>query len=478
MNDSTTSKAKDPRRFLPSVDELLTSELGAGAVSRFGAKIAAGLCRNAIAECRSGLEAVAEQPETSHIHDLTQAKLKRLIDERILSRQQKVINATGVIIHTNLGRAPLSTAAADAVLATAGSANVELNLSNGRRGRRGGFTEDLLAELTGAEAALIVNNCAAAAFLVLSVLAAGREVIVSRGELVEIGGDFRVPDVLSQSGATLREVGTTNRTKIQDYERAVGPDTAVLLRVHPSNYKIIGFTAAPTNRELSELARSKDLVFYHDAGSGALVDLSEFGLADEPVISSSIADGADIVTFSGDKLLGGPQAGLIVGRKDLIEKIRKHSLYRALRAGKLIYAALDATLDAYLRGTHFQEIPVLKMLSATPTEISKRSEDFVSKFNGSLQEGDLRLQIVAGHSVVGGGSAPGVEPLSSLIAVEIGEWTADKIAAEFRNLKYPVIGRIVEDQFALDLRTVTDANEINLADSLQQLSHSARRIQT
>ncbi len=478
MNESTTSKAKDPRRFLPSVDELMASEPGADAVIRFGATTAADLCRSAIAECRSGIEANTEPPDTSHIHELAEAKLNRLIDERVLSRQQKVINATGVIIHTNLGRAPLSKAAADALIANVGSSNVELNLTNGKRGRRGGSTEELLSELTGAEAALVVNNCAAAAFLVLSVLAADREVIVSRGELVEIGGDFRVPDVLVQSGAALREVGTTNRTKIQDYERAIGPDTAMLLRVHPSNYRIVGFTAAPTNRELAELARSKDLVLYHDAGSGALIDLSEFGLADEPVISRSVADGADIITFSGDKLLGGPQAGLIVGRKILVEKIRKHSLYRALRAGKLIYAALDATLDAYLRGTHFEEIPVLKMLSATPAEIRKRSENFISRFNGARNEAGLMLQLVEGHSVIGGGSAPGVQYPTHLIAVEHPELNADELAARFRSNKIPVIGRIVEDQFALDLRTVTDANEIDLADSLQQLSHSARRIQS
>lgn len=471
MSDRHSNTPEDPRRFLPSVDELLMCEFGLDAARIFGAQIASGICRQAIAECRDQANAGTNRTDKSYFFKLSEANLSRLIQERLLSRQQKVLNATGVIIHTNLGRAPLSKGAADAVLGSGGNSNVELDLTNGKRGRRGGSTEDLLTTLTGAEAALVVNNCAAAAFLVLTVLAAGREVIVSRGELVEIGGDFRVPDVLMQSGATLCEVGTTNRTKIQDYERAVGPNTAMLLRVHPSNYKIVGFTAAPTNRELSKLARSRDLVFYHDAGSGALVDLSEFGLADEPVISRSVADGADIITFSGDKLLGGPQAGLIVGQKDLVEKIRKHSLYRALRAGKLIYAALDATLDAYLRGTHFEEIPVLKMLSATPAEIRKRSENFVSRFNGARNEAGLRLQLVEGHSVIGGGSAPGVERESSLISVEFGDWTADRVAVELRNLKPPVIGRIAEDRFVLDLRTVvTEADEMILADSLSQLS--------
>jgi L-seryl-tRNA(Ser) seleniumtransferase len=243
----------------------------------------------------------------------------------------------------------------------AGYCTLEYDLGTGKRGRRGRQAEELIVELTGAGDALIVNNCAAAAFFVLTVLAAGGEVIVSRGELVEIGGDFRVPDVLTQSGATLREVGTTNRTKAADYEKAITPKSRVILRVHPSNYRIVGFTAAPSVLELAALAHSRDLLLYEDLGSGAITDLSGFGLTGEPVVRESLAAGADVVTFSGDKLLGGPQAGIIAGKAEIIERLRKHPLYRALRVDKLIYAALEATLKEHRRGTAEADVPVPRM---------------------------------------------------------------------------------------------------------------------
>jgi L-seryl-tRNA(Ser) seleniumtransferase len=296
---------------------------------------------------------------------------------------------------------------------------------------------------------MIVNNCAAAAFLVLRVIAKGKDVIISRGELVEIGGDFRVPDVLVESGATLREVGTTNRTKLADYEKAISDSTGLLMRVHPSNYRVIGFTESPTNLQLSALGREKGIPFFEDAGSGALLDLSGFGL-DEPAISSSIADGVDLVAFSGDKLLGGVQAGFIVGRKDLVDEIRRHPLYRALRVDKLAYSAIEATLNSYARGTHFEDIPTLRMLAIEPEAIRARADDFVASVVGKR----VLLEIVEGESVIGGGSAPDLKPRTWLVTVAIDGRSAADIDEFFRASTPPVIGRITDGRFLIDLRTV------------------------
>ena len=389
-------------------------------------------------------------------------RLEALWAQNRLLRGRKVINATGVVVHTNLGRAPLSTEAIDAIRNAAGYGTVEYDLSTGTRGRRGANVERLLVELTGAEAALVVNNCAAAAFLVLTVVAKGAETIVSRGELVEIGGDFRIPDVLVQSGSTLMEVGTTNRTKLADYERAIGENTAVVMRVHPSNYRVVGFTEKPSLAELADLCHRKDVVLYEDAGSGALIDLSSFGLADEPVISRSIADGADIVTFSGDKLLGSSQAGLIVGHRDLIERIRKHPLYRALRADKLAYAALEATLESYLREDARASVPVMRMLSMTKEELAKRATELAARLE-TLLEG-VTIEVVDGESVVGGGSAPALGLSSVLIAMTSGKRSAEEIGAKLRAADTPVIARIENDRVLLDLRTVDPAEEKQLSD--------------
>ncbi|MDQ3749103.1 MAG: L-seryl-tRNA(Sec) selenium transferase, partial [Acidobacteriota bacterium] len=377
---------------------------------------------------------------------------------------QRVINATGVIVHTNLGRAPLSQNARKALIERVSRyCNLEYDVGAGKRGKRGAHAENLLAELTGAESALIVNNCAAAAFLVLTVLARGGEVVISRGELVEIGGDFRVPDVMTESGAALREVGTTNRTRISDYEKAVNENTRLILKVHPSNYRIVGFTAAPTLAELAELAHRQNILLYEDAGSGAMSDMSEYGLTDEPIIGDSIKAGADIVTFSGDKLLGGVQSGLIVGRRETVEKIRKHPLYRALRVDKLIYAALEATLESFRRDTAWQEIPVLKMLSMTETEITTRIKRFARELkNKSKENQDLQIEIIEGNSVVGGGSAPMVQPPTTLLALEHAKMSATDLEQNLRLSEPPVITRILEDKVLIDLRTVSETEEAEL----------------
>ena len=379
---------------------------------------------------------------------------------------KRIINATGVIIHTNLGRASLSENAQKAMIDASGYCSLEYDIETGKRGRRGSRAEDLIKELTGAEDALIVNNCAAAAFFILTVFASGGEVVISRGELVEIGGDFRVPDVLSQSGAALREVGTTNRTKLADYEKAVNENTRMILRVHPSNYKIVGFTAMPTVAGLSTLANMHKILLYEDIGSGALIDLSAYGLADEPVVSRSISDGADIVSFSGDKLLGGPQAGIIAGKHDIVDKLRKHPIYRALRVDKTTYAALETTLEAYQRGTPLDEIPVLKMLSMTDTELKKRSQTFVDGLKVSKR---LHVELIEGSSVIGGGSAPDVHPATTLISLSHEKMSAAVLEQNLRSSEPAVIARIDKDRVLIDLRTVLENDEAILSEILTNL---------
>ncbi len=452
--------------LLPSVDALLRSATAQKILSETGAKYLTVLVRSAVESLRCE---ILENPAREFSREILLNEAENLLGQIWQSEQtaklQKVINATGVIVHTNLGRAPLSENARQAIFETASAyCNLEYNLETGKRGKRGANAEKLLAELTGAESALIVNNCAAAAFLVLTVFAKGGEVVISRGELVEIGGDFRVPDVMAQSGAILREVGTTNRTKLSDYEKAIGENTKLFLRVHPSNYRIIGFTETPKISDLADLAHRNDILLYEDAGSGAIFDLSKFGLMDEPIISESIAAGADVVSFSGDKLLGGVQSGLIVGRKDVIENIRKHPLYRALRVDKLIYAALEATLESFRRETALQEIPVLKMLAQTNEELKTRTKKFAKKLK---KVSNLNFEIIEGKSVIGGGSAPDVQPVSMLLALKHKQFSAVKLEQNLRSLR--VITRILEDKVLIDLRTVSESEERELLEIIKKL---------
>jgi L-seryl-tRNA(Ser) seleniumtransferase len=455
---------KTALRDLPSVDELVRSVTGLSISLIAGANHATTLSRIAIGRVR--LEIVAN----TNIDD-PRARAEDTLAELWTSEQmtgiRRVINATGVIIHTNLGRAPLSEAAREAIVAASGSANLEYSLETGKRGRRGSRVEQLLIELTGAEDAIVVNNCAAAAFFVLTVFAAGGEVVISRGELVEIGGDFRVPDVLQQSGAKLREVGTTNRTKLADYEKAIGKDTRMLLRVHPSNYRIVGFTETPTVAELANLARKNKVLLFEDIGSGALIDLSEFGLADEPVVSRSISDGADLVSFSGDKLLGGLQAGIIAGKRELIEKLRKHPLHRALRVDKITLAALEATLDSYQRGKAIEEIPVLRALAMTSDEVRKRAEQLIKSIG---KVSDPTVDILDGKSVIGGGAAPAVHPKTALIAISHKHLSAEDIERRLRMSGPPVIARIEDGRVLIDLRTVDPVDEPHIAKAIKDLA--------
>ena len=465
-------------RLLPSVDRLLKTETARGILKDAGAKRLTETARAAVEDLRAKITTENGDLTREQLLNRAEVILKEKFETANLRNFRRVINATGVVIHTNLGRAPLAERARTAILENAaGYCALEYDLETGKRGKRGGATEEILCELTGAESSLIVNNCAAAAFLVLSALATVGETIVSRGELVEIGGDFRVPDVMAQSGTKLVEVGTTNRTRAADFENAITENTRVLMRVHPSNFRIVGFTAMPDLTELAALAHQRDLILYEDAGSGAVVDLSRFGLSDEPLISESIRAGADVVSFSGDKLFGAVQAGIIVGRREIIERIRKHPLYRALRVDKIAYAALSATLEIYRKETHFEEIPVLRMLSQTKEEIRERAERFCSKFKNqgakpeseNREAGTLDFGLVEGNSAIGGGSAPLVHPETVLISLQHKSLSAAELERAFRLNSTPIIARVAEDRVLLDLRTVFEEEEDEIITALKRI---------
>jgi len=416
-------------------------------------------------------EAATQDQELSRAAFLEEAE-RRLVkahEAETNSGLRRVINATGVILHTNLGRAPLSDAARRAVAtAAAGYCSLECDLATGARGRRGARVEDLLVQVTGAERALVVNNCAAAALLVLTTFARDGETIVSRGELVEIGGDFRVPDVMAQSATRMIEVGTTNRTNLRDYRQAISEKTRLIMRVHTSNYRVVGFTRTPRLRELADLAHEAGLLIYEDAGSGALVDLSDYGITGEPVIRESIVEGVDVVSFSGDKLLGGPQAGLLVGRAAIIEQMRSHPLYRALRADKLRIAALEATLDAYARGVSAEEVPAQRFIAMSSAEVKARAEQFVERLR-RIASG-IQLEVIEGESAVGGGSAPTAHLRTVLVSMTHGRLTANQLEAALRRSTPPVIARIVEDRVLVDLRTVTEGEEFEIEQALLALA--------
>jgi L-seryl-tRNA(Ser) seleniumtransferase len=440
-------------RRLPKVDEVLASPAVRGLLERAPRWAVVSAVRGEIERLRG--EIVAER---STAVELDAGALAGEVEKLLAPSLQTVINATGVVLHTNLGRAPLAESAVARVAAVArGYANLEYRLDERRRGSRHEHVAELLASLTGAEDALVVNNCAAAVLLALSHLAAGRGVVVSRGELVEIGGSFRVPDVMRASGAKLVEVGTTNRTHARDYQAAIADETALLLKVHRSNFAVVGFTAEVEVRELAELAHARGLFAMVDLGSGALVDLRALGLGDgEPTVPEIVAAGADVVTFSGDKLLGGPQAGVIVGRRAIIAAMRAHPLLRAVRPDKMTLAALEATLELYRDGRS-SEIPALAMLATPEPTLQARA----AQLSGACQEAAPTLQFtpVRVRSAVGGGALPTVEPWSWAVAAEKREPSgpsADALDARLRRATPPVVARIAEDRLLLDVRTVGD----------------------
>ncbi|MEH7084771.1 L-seryl-tRNA(Sec) selenium transferase [Neobacillus drentensis] len=387
---------------------------------------------------------------------------------------EKVINATGTILHTNLGRARLSENAINHVIETARNySNLEYKLSEGERGSRHSHVEALIKEITGAEAAMVVNNNASAVYLVLRALAAQKEVIVSRGQLVEIGGSFRISSIMEESGANLVEVGTTNKTHLYDYEKAVSPDTAILMKVHTSNFKVIGFTKSVETEKLVDLTqRLDDVIFYEDLGSGALYDFRKHGIGEEPVVKEVIELGADVVSFSGDKLLGGPQAGIIAGKKEIIDRLKKHQLARVLRVDKMTLAALEGTLIDYARGeTGMVNIPTLRDLLVSLEELDVRSKSFVTNLLQNTRK--YVTKITEATSQVGGGTMPDVELPTMVIALKHCTLTAEQLGRKLRTEAKPaIVGRIQKDEFIIDLRTVTPEEEEHVLQALINVSES------
>ena len=458
-------------RLLPAVDEVLrlpevakleegeghiaVSEAARAVLARVRQEIAAGSLNSAALELA--------------ISGLPQA-IERQLRQSLQLSLRPVINATGVILHTNLGRAPLSPAALDHLRKVASAySNLEFDIAKGERGKRDVHVERLFARIfaeTGDQlpiATVVVNNNAAAVLLALNTLAEGGEVLVSRGELVEIGGSFRIPEIMAKSGAILREVGTTNRTRIADYARAVNQNTRLLLRVHRSNFQITGFTEQPALTELVELGRKRNIPVLEDLGSGALFDLRSVGISGEPGVADSLRAGVDVVTYSGDKLLGGPQAGILSGRRELIAQIRSNPLFRALRVDKLTYAALESTLLAYLRQDH-DAIPILRMLRLPLETLEQRIQAVQQKLEAEASR--LSLEIVDGRSLVGGGAAPAATLPARLLAISCQGLSADELAARLRAGEPPLIARVEEGRVLLDFRTVFPEQDEPLAQAI------------
>ncbi len=447
-------------RELPSVDALLKHPRCETLLARYNREYVTGKCREIVdelrAELRHGRGRTDELKEEAIL-----ARVENRIRAESVPGHVRVVNATGTILHTNLGRALLPQAAIDAMTAVAGSpVNLEYDLTTGKRGRREEMIQRLLVELTGAEAATVVNNNAAAVLLGLNTFAQGKEVIVSRGELIEIGGAFRIPEVMAKSGAILKEVGSTNRTHPTDYENAIHDQTALLLKVHTSNYKVVGFTSEVTLDQLFAIGKKHNIPVMEDLGSGALIDLTRYGLPKEPIVSERIRAGADVVTFSGDKILGGPQAGLMVGSREWIGRINKNHLQRALRCGKLTLAALEATLRLYCQSPNItQAIPTLRAFTRPLDEIREFGERVLPKLQTTLGDG-FRLMLEDSTSQIGSGALPTEELPTVVIAVEHKSRSAIRIAEKFRSANPPIIGRIKEDRFLLDLRTIFDPGDV------------------
>jgi L-seryl-tRNA(Ser) seleniumtransferase len=466
----------DLYRKLPSVDELVHSQELAGFISQEGQAAVTDSTRAVLARLRD--EITSGRLDAGGI-DIALAgivpAIERELRQSLSYSLRTVINATGVILHTNLGRAPLPASALQRIQEIAGSySNIEFEIGKGTRGRRDVHVDRLFRKLLSEELAgvspahdvstIVVNNNAAAVLLALNTLAEGGEVIVSRGELVEIGGSFRIPEVMTKSNAILREVGTTNRTRLADYETAITDKTRLLLRVHRSNFQITGFTEQPRVEELVTLARKHNIPLLEDLGSGALFDLRSVGVNDEPGVLESLRSGVDVVTYSGDKLLGGPQAGILSGRRDLITHMRGNSLFRALRVDKLTYAALEATLLAYVKHDH-DAIPVLRMMRSSKEDIGRRAKAIAEK----IQRPELSISVMDGESVIGGGAAPSAVLPTTLLAVASKTLSADEIAARLRASNPPIIARLEDAKVLLDLRTVFPEQDVMMEMSLQQI---------
>src|SRR5580704_12381465 len=472
---------------LPSVDTLLRASSLAPLVNSHGPAAVTDAVRVVLSRLR---EEVANSRMDERSLDLALGGLPTAIERQLRQSLSHsllpLINATGVILHTNLGRAPLAAGALDHVEATAGAySNLEFDLSTGERGKRDVHVDRLFQKLLSDEtpdsrtpaisiravSTIVVNNNAAAVLLALNSLAEGGEVIVSRGELVEIGGSFRIPDVMAKSGAVLREVGTTNRTRIADYAAAITERTKLLLRVHRSNFQIVGFTEQPSLQELAGLGRKHNIPVMEDLGSGELFDLRNVGVHGEPMVTDSLRAGVNVVTFSGDKLLGGPQAGLISGDRELVARIRGNPLFRALRVDKMFYAALEATLLAYLR-EDYDSIPTLRMMRASEDELQHRGEQMVRKLRISSPQ--IEVEVIESRSVLGGGSAPGATLPSRAVAVRVAAASPDSVLEGLRRWRTPIVARVENDRVLLDLRTVAPEQDEAIVAALESIAEGGR----
>lgn len=459
---------QDKLRHLPQVQSLLETELAEQLIERFGREDVTDAIREKLAAARFDIMAAAPEDTAQFSAGETMSAIAADLEVASKSTLQTAINATGVIIHTNLGRARLAPEAIDAIQSIAADySTLELDQETGKRGSRHAHVEALVCKLTGAEAAIVVNNCAGAILTCLCALGANRDVIASRGEMVEIGGSFRMPDVITQSGARLVEIGTTNKTHLNDYAGAVSDQTAILLKSHTSNYAVVGFTSTPTRQELSALAKQHDAVLVEDLGSGVLIDLKPFGLSKEPVVREVLDAGVDVVTFSGDKLLGGPQAGIIAGKKALIDKIKSHPMARAVRIDKLSLSGLRATLELYCAPNRPTErIPVLQTLSEPIESVQSRAESLVGLM--AARE-DIQAELVPSIARAGAGSLPNQDLPSYALALTSAAHSADQLAKALRLATTPILGRITKDQLLLDMRAVAWEELKTIADAINAL---------
>jgi L-seryl-tRNA(Ser) seleniumtransferase len=461
---STEDRSK--LRLLPAVDRVLNLPQVVSVTAQHGRTVVTSWVRQVLGALRNG---------QSKLLPATAAALEALVVQRVQERAnsasaqriRKVINGTGIVIHTNLGRSPLAAAAKEAIREAAECTNIEVDLESGERGRRGASVEALCQEVTGAEASLVVNNCAAATLLTLQSLAAGRRVLISRGQLIEIGGSFRLPDVFRQAGVVLHEVGTTNRTRIEDYSDAIGAETAALLRVHPSNFRISGFCESVSIGDLARLGNKRSIPVIDDVGSGCLYDLTPYGLADEPIVGESVKAGADLVVFSGDKLLGGPQCGIIVGREEIVAKLRSNPLARALRVDKLTLAALQATLEIHRAGRGFEEIPVLRQLTSSVDVLHARAGNLLERLQARSPSPQV-LSLEQVNSASGGGALPDITVPSW--AVVITTSNPDDVARRLRIGTPAVLSRVKDGSTLIDLRTVLPDDEGALIERILECS--------
>ncbi len=454
-------------RQIPSVEEVLQLPALEELSSRVGRRFVAERVREVLSEIRQQI--LSDAWMTPLTMEVVEKKVTRAVERAMAYSLQPVINATGVILHTNLGRAPLSRKTMEHVMEVATQySTLEYDLVTGQRGQRDAHVVKPLQELLGADNAIVVNNNAAAVLLVLNSLADGGEVVVSRGELIEIGGSFRIPEIMEKSGAILREVGTTNRTRISDYRDGITDRTRLLLRVHPSNFHMVGFTEKPSLGELVELGRDAGIPVYEDMGSGCLISMAEQGIRDEIPAKESLAAGVDVISFSGDKMLGGPQAGMIAGSAELVRQIRRNPMFRALRVDKLTFAALETTFQAYLQ-EQYDRIPVLRMIRMRPEEIEERAGRLMAicQFDTTSP---LQWEMVAGESVIGGGSAPGNTIPTKLLALQHDQLSAAALEQRLVGGKPPVVARVEDNQLLLDLRTVLPEQEPALAKALSKLA--------